>query len=375
MTLRSSFEEALFRKQQVTFPPHVSFRGEVRRTDGSDLRDEELDLLKWIITPIAQATEKIVFPDPSQTKLGRSTVSPKTVINFSGMPNASARVSGEGELEIHLGLLFALHSLFTTFGLVNRLIKGSQSSFSDLENFKPPHEVITELDQLMDAWDKSSKSGWTQSILPRGIAPTPVDKDSLMHSEMMYRGLTYIVVGHEITHWLETIYKDAEWMRKMTEVKAHLSTWLAEEKLMVPPHVVDNARQLLKEPDVLDAWVREINADCGALDFSYASNTLGGMYKSREALMRIYIQMALFFSILRLFEAYAQATGHEINVITHPPASIRRAVFCHIQAKRYHMSEEDFLLHQFGAGAAVSFIMDAIIGDYMNVLYSRVGKR
>ena len=272
-------------------------------------------------------------------------------------------MSGDGELEVHLGILFAFYSLSLTFEVIKRVITGDQLSFSDLESFKPPKEVISEIGRLMDAWDESSRTGWARAILPARVGRS--SKVDANVADMVERGMTYIVVGHELTHWFETIYKDAEWGRMMTEVEGHLSTWLAEERKLVSPQVLANVRKLLKDPAAPDSWVREIHADCGAFDFFYASSTHGGWSASSEDLMRANIHMSFFFALLSLFEVHAQNSGVDLDVTTHPPAVIRRAVFCHIMAKRHGMSQQDFMLIQFGAGFAVGCLMEAIIAEYV----------
>lgn len=99
----SRFERDLWDNEMVAFPQNVSFRGDVRHPDGSKLTKNELDLLKWIVVPVCSATQEIVLPALQRFKVSTPTVSPKTIINFGGMPNAAARVLGSGELEIHLG--------------------------------------------------------------------------------------------------------------------------------------------------------------------------------------------------------------------------------------------------------------------------------
>jgi hypothetical protein len=74
----------------------------------------------------------------------------------------------------------------------------------------------------------------------------------------------------ELTHWFETIYKDAGWARMMKEVEGHYHSWLKEEKLLVRLEVLGNARRLLKDRAVLSNWVRETHADCGAYDYAGA---------------------------------------------------------------------------------------------------------
>lgn len=239
--------------------------------------------------------------------------------------------------------------------------------FSLLEQFKPPREIITQLNNLVTAWEGSRKSRWSHLILP----PSAVPLDAI--GGYMHREMAHLVTGHELTHWFETIYKDEEWARMMTAVRGHLFSWLAEEKHFPDSRVVDNARRMLKDPAILDSWVREIHADCGAFDFFYASATHGGWGPSREALRDAYVYMSFFFSLLTLFELYEIAIGQGEDATTHPTAVIRRSVWCHIQAKKYGMSQEDFLCQQFGAGFFVQCIMEAIFKEYASVLKRRFG--
>lgn len=144
---------------------------------------------------------------------------------------------------------------------------------------------------------------------------------------------------------------------------------LTEETLLVPPpRVVQNARGLLKNPAVFDSWAREAHADYGAFDFFQASETRGGWNKTPEALMRAYVHIALFFSLLTLFEVWANLRGVRVDVSTHPPAIVRRALFCHIEAKRMNIkiSPHEFLYRQFGAGMITAALMEAIIGGYVS---------
>ena len=75
----SWFERVLLEKQNVVFPPNISFKGEIRSMDGSELNEQQLDALKWLIEPVSSATQEIILPQPSQFKGGVSEVSPTAV--------------------------------------------------------------------------------------------------------------------------------------------------------------------------------------------------------------------------------------------------------------------------------------------------------
>jgi hypothetical protein len=364
----SSFESALFEKHLIAFPPNVSFQGEPRNADGSDLSDDQLHWLAFVLEPVTSATQEIILPQPDRFRVRGSRIAPKTVITFSGMPNASARISGEGELKVHIGILFAFMSLPLTLHAIRELMTGPGVDVAALERFRPPPEVIGELDRLMDAWDRSAESGWRLATLP-STPDSRTDDSEATDEHVTVKGMTSILLGHELTHWFETIYKRGEWARMMKEVRERYRTWLRAEK-QVSPEAIEEVEALLRRGDVLDNWVRETHADCGAYDFACASDTLGGWIRGPEAapyVMEVNINMALFFSLLTLFEVWARLRGAVGDISTHPPASIRRAVFYHIQAKKLGMSQEDFLFRQFGAGTAIDYIMGRIIGEYMAV--------
>ena len=360
----SGFERALWEKERVAFSPNMSFRGEVRNMDGSELNEKQLDILKWMIEPVSATTQEIHLSQPDRFSVADPIIAPKTVISFSGMPNAAARVSGSGELEINLGILFAFASLPATYQLLTDMLRSTEMDISDLQSFRPPNAVISELDGLMGAWDSASRSGWRSIGMPRRFA----------EPGSLHRRMVFLVIGHELTHWFETIYKDAEWARMMKEVDGHYHSWLKEEKLLVRPEVLGNARRLLKDRAVLSNWVRETHADCGAYDYAGASATFGGWVKGDEArrkLMQINVNMAIFFWLNSLLELYTESRGGEIDVTTHPPAAIRRAIFVHIQAKKQGMSQQEFLFRQFGAGIAAGFLLERIAEEYLRTRHLR----
>ncbi len=180
-----------------------------------------------------------------------------------------------------------------------------------------------------------------------------------------------ILVAHELTHWFRTIYKDAEWARRMKEVTGYYKKWLREEKFLVDPKMMASARQLLSNQNILNNWVEETHADCGAYEFAWAAETHGGWASNdpsvAPALRQVNVSMSLFFWLLTLLEIYTRSRGLGLPVDTHPPYPYRSAIFCYIQAKKRHMSQQDFLFKQFGAGMAISYIMQRVIEEYVRV--------
>jgi len=363
---RSSFEEMLA-ERLIFFPKNVSIHGDVRQMDGTPVDPEMAMYLMHLMRPVAQATERIVVPDPSTMTNPQRHVSPKTILTFSGMPNAETRIDVEGTLTIHLGMLAAFASLPATFELLHSVIDTPDLQWSHLQTFKPPENVLAEVDRLMAAWDASAKSGW-QHVR---VSSFPTDSQFGLYRKMS-DGMAHLVTGHELTHWFETVYRPSEWERRIAETKSDVQRWLGEETLLMRPQVMSRLRGLLQDPEVLDNWTHEVHADCGAFDFLHASSTHGGWSQSAKKLQRSFILIALLFSLLTLLEIFNQMTGGEVSVKTHPPASARRALFVHIQARRCGMSEQEFLLKQFGAGVAVGALMDAIIGTYVNLVESRM---
>jgi hypothetical protein len=185
----SGFERALWEKERVAFSPNISFRGEVRNMDGSELNEKQLDILKWMIEPVSATTREIHLPQPGRFSVAGPIIAPKTVISFSGMPNAAARVSGSSELEINLGILFAFASLPATYQLLTDMPGSTEVDISDdLQSFRPPNAVISELDGLMGAWDSASRSGWRSIGMPRSFA----------EPGSLHRRMVFIVIGHEL---------------------------------------------------------------------------------------------------------------------------------------------------------------------------------
>jgi hypothetical protein len=360
MTQPRTFQQILQEDQFVFIPPHVTFEGNPGNPEGGELTSSQCNQLKWMIEPVSSATKKIVLPNPARYKGEPREVTPKTIINFSGMPNASARTFGTGELEIHLGLVTAFASLPQTYGLVAAVLAGGTAiRFDQLIQFEPPPAVLLELDTLVRTWQMSEKAGW-RLMVPAlaGLVP---------NAEIGAggRGMIYVVVGHELTHWFEVLYKEAEWERMMAEVRGHVATWLDEE-MMLPPAVLSTARQALRDPAVLSAWTREFHADAGAFEYLHATMTHGGWHTTPEKLASAHSHMSFFFALNAMVEEYLERRGHTSDHRTHPPWNIRRAVFCHIQAKRLKLSQQDFMTRQFGYGLATAILMDRILDAYWN---------
>ncbi|QDU23309.1 hypothetical protein [Urbifossiella limnaea] len=359
MTRLRTFQQILQEDELVVFPPHIGFKGNPGNADGSELSRLQCDLLKWMIEPVQGATECIVLPKPDRYKGEPKMVTPKTIINFSGMPNASARTFAGGELEIHLGLLTAFASLPKTYTLVNRELSCSEHRLDQLASFDPPRAVLLEIASLARAWEMSEQANW-QLLVP------VIDGLESSASRVGGRGMVYLVVGHELTHWFESLYKDAEWERMMAEIRGHIVTWLDEESALVRPAVLATAREALRDPTVMDSWVREFHADMGGFEYLHATETHGGWAKSPEKLASAYMHVSFFFALNAMVETHLERREHEYDHRSHPPWNIRRAVFCHIQAKRMGMSQQDYLFRQFGAGFATSILMDRILDVYLN---------
>jgi hypothetical protein len=361
----SAFQEALFQRHQILFSPNVSFRGELRKADGSDLSDDELHWLAFVLEPVTSATEEIILQRPERFTVGRPKVTPKTVITFSGMPNASARIVGEDELEVHIGVLFAFLSLKLSVNTVRQLMTGPAVDVGALERFRPPPEVIAELDRLMDAWDKSAATGWSLATLP----PTPASVANQVPDDWMtpLKGMASILLGHELTHWFQTIYKPAEWARMMDETGSAIRDWMRAQK-RVSRKEVEEIEALLRDDAVFANWVREAHADSGAYDYACDTSTHGGWIRGPDAapyVMEVNINMAFFFAVLTLLEVWGMLRGVSGDFRTHPPVGVRKALFHHVQAKKADMSQEDFLFRQFGAGTVVNHVMARTIDEYV----------
>ena len=346
-TLREKSSDEIF-----TLPPNVWVRGEMRHADGSELSEQELDALKWIISPVVSAAQEINLPPPfDRFKVRAHTVFPKTVIDLSGMQCPYTWMSGEPRLVIPLGIIMTLQFLPATFGLLARILASEQQDIEQLRHFQPPDEVIGEIDRLIKAWDASSGS--------TGIIPRNWDT-SLAHRG---RGSVYVVVGHELGQCLN--HQGTGMARRMRDVKGHYKAG-SEENVLVNSTVMKNVRQLLRDKNILHNWIRETLADCDAYEYAFATMTHGGWIKGSDALPYLreaYVDMSVFFSILGLYEIYAKSREAEPDVTTHPSALVRSAIFCHIQAKKLRMSQQTFLFQQFGAGVAVQFIMGRIFEE------------
>jgi hypothetical protein len=153
----------------------------------------------------------------------------------------------------------------------------------------------------------------------------------------------------------------------MSGVRDHYHKWLGRNQ-QSSPQAIAEIEVILRREDVFENWVRETHADCGAYDYACASSTFGGWIRGAQAapyIMQVNINMALFFALFTVCEMWMQLRGARVDVTTHLTAAIRRSVFYHVQAERLGMSEQDFLFRQFGAGAAVDYILDRIVAEYM----------
>lgn len=355
----SWFERAVGEKSWLGFfalPPNVWVRGVVRNADGNELNKQQLEGLKWIISPVASAVEEIVLVPPfDRYKVSTPKVFPKTVIDLNGMWGPHTRMSGEPRLVIPLGMMLTVQSLPETFDLLDHIL-ASERDIARLDRFQPPRKVVREVGRLIEAWDASSRSGWKTSVILGSLDTSPRG-----------RIVSSILVGHELGHAFEAIYTDAVWAQKMKEVEEHYRSWLNEEKILLNSTVMNNVRRLLRDQNILGNWVRESLADDDAYEYAFASLTHGHWIRGTDELpylREVYVAMAILFSLLGLWELYNQSRGMPPDVMftTHPSALARPAVWCHIQAKKVGLSQEAFLSEQFGAGMVVLIAMAKIFG-------------
>jgi hypothetical protein len=360
MTVRYSIEDEL-RAQHIFYPAHIEFRGTLKKVDGGHLDSNDLYYLSFIFRPVAKATENIILPDKERYNIDSNTVSPKTIINMSALPTASAQKGDAGKLEISLGILFAFNSLPSTVTLIQNLLKKDTYEISDIQNFKVSSDILSEIDALMNSWYKSFQSGWKELFLSlsgkKDLKPLKLKHFS--------DSLVFVVVGHELAHWFESIYKQAEWTRIMNETERYINTCLLEDSIFIGKKVTENIKLLLNKRNVLDNWKKEVRADTEAFDYLASSCSFGGRIQSREILRDNYVTMAYFFSLLTMFEIFFQRVGIDLDVSTHPPAATRRAIFNHIQRKKCNMSLHDYMFTQNGSGFFVSCIMEKIISEYV----------
>ena len=347
-------------ENDINVPSNVEFKGMVYTIDGKPLDKGMIDFLKWVFVPVFQSTSGIIIPRTGEFKIDAEKISPRTIINLSGLPNASASVLNEGLVQIYLGILFVFSAISNTVDIIFSILDKGIISFENLLNFNPPDEILDEIDGLFHALKKSQESNWLHIFLPH-IGEKNINK----HFVRITNGMASIIIGHELTHWFETIYKKEAWDKKLAVVDDGIESWLNSEHVLVKKEKFENAKAHLADKNIRKSWINEVNADIGAFKYSQNTATMGGWMRSPEILKETYILLEFLFSIVHLFEIFNYKNGIKNNMSTHPPSVIRRSIFHHIAAKRFGMSELDYANKQNGAGLAVRILMEVIIDKYL----------
>ncbi len=264
------------------------------------------------------------------------------------------------EMEIYLGILISCVSVPTLLSVFeDRFLSDAKAanvrSIDELERFRPPKDCVKEVEALMNSWYESAQEGWSKFYSPLG---TPTGTESFLVQQV-----STLVVGHELGHWTEAIYRAEAWKALLALTRQHIQTWEQSE------HGVSSverelSHRLLQDPTVLDNWTREVCAD--AIGFEHCAKEFGYGFAPSLSMMTN-VATGLYFGLLRMLDVFHErVVGVAPDNESHPPANVRRSLFIHRKASEMGLAYDEFMVRQWGAGLAITIMLEKVLDEYLS---------
>lgn len=342
-----------FSEELIAFPKHVSFDGDAVRPNGEPLSSAQVQWLAIVIDSAIRATE-LNLRDPNIFAFV-GPVSPKLHISLRPELNAFASKADGGSVTVSLNLLLALEASSSAVNfIVDSLASDSleQEEFLRIASAPPKEHLVFEVGSFAKIW-RESLAGHATVMPSSGAQDLPPG---------IRTGLTYLIVGHELGHWKECVYRKEVWDGELSATTEMINQWLRDGDSVVRQPIKNAIREHLSNEEVLSEWTREIHADQSAM-LHLRSADVVAWSQSPRMLKHQYLCMGLYFAMLRAFEVFRLLDGSP-DMGGHPPAHVRQSLFMYIQGKKFRASELDFCLRQYLVGYLAYGIFEQILGAY-----------
>ena len=363
--------------------PGVEFRGGLRVGHGPIGRGEEFDLADWppLVSTIRAALEPTRNPIEwrgMNANLRPGERFPPVVIDLSGFPTAHTKPTGRGSITIDIGLPLMLGSAPYLFRTVELLIRElSDRKRIDLNELQerfvttpPSPRIEQEILSLLALLHLCASTDWAVIPWSEGKTATiymivDVDRGIDWHASQMSSPtllhMVQLMSLHEIAHWhMERLTTSSGLSEFEGNTQIGLEEWLSQRHLdpdcvLATPFFFQFLRNGLGDAHRRRFWVKELCADQMAV--SAALQMAGnGRRLHRDARMRWYAEIAMYFFMLELWEVHQELEEGEADYSVHPPAKLRRSFSTFVLQMQSGLSERDFHMTEWGAGFAVALM-------------------
>ena len=163
---------------------------------------------------------------------------------------------------------------------------------------------------------------------------------------------------HEFAHWYETSFRRSEWDKLVSKTNNYLASWLSEDMFTTEQDRQRVGLLFRTHPETLASWAGEVQADILAVQWCewYFQD-------SRKRRQEVYIAQAMVYSVvLALSEFfYDIVLKKPLGWQSHPPAYLRRNIFCYIGSKELKLSQLDFNTREWGVGTFITTVMARLL--------------
>lgn len=342
--------------------PCFKFRGTAtdrtgRRSSPAELRE----LFGPVARPVAKA---IVAQALALTKnnvemsppIGNQVVIPETVFNCDPTPTAITNIQGEGEIQLNLGIFFASIEMTRTIAWLRTLTRqGEGISVDVMLTMDFPRQIIDEVKGVMRVWSATQRTGFFDLAATFSSVP-----EQFRAVEYIPHQMLIFSAFHECAHWFETAFRRSEWDKLISKTKNYLTSWLSDDIF-----TTEQDRQRLSllfraHPEIPALWAEEVQADILAVQWCewYFQGK-----DSRRTRQEVYTAQAMVYSmVLQLSEFYYDVVLNKpLGWQTHPPAYLRKNIFCYIGSKELKLSQPDFSTREWGVGTFITTVMARLL--------------
>lgn len=277
--------------------------------------------------------------------IGDPAYRPGVILNATMAPDALSDATLRDRLEVDFGWLLALGALPTTLAEVDRLLGGPRKvAIDDVLAWTPRPESTTELQALVEDWDRGSATGWATVV---------ADGRELRSS--VFSQSVHFLVARGISRWmLDHLYEPQQRAQLEEATEHHIADWLAEESpqghssRVASAYADGAARATLARAVCIDQMARH-----RCLDVPGAVGPSGP-----ERFAATHAATALCFFVLDLAQRCEVRRGNPLGLDQHAPAMVRSQLFLFIQAREAGIPITEFLSVHAGASMLAAHIAE-----------------
>jgi len=313
-----------------------------------DENGEKIDF-SMLFADVLSIIKGVTYPETNKYKkdINEELNKIKVVLDFSPVPNAYANSKSLG---VNLGMI----SLFLSIPdlsehILNILKHGNKISIDEYSRYKIPENILSELNEILLCWKVIHESNWTKFSFPKSFLEeknTPI-----------YLNLLRILVGHELGHWEENIYREDEWESLMKDMEDNIYSWIEHIEAINSDYAKEVRDFLESDSDIIENWKREVFSDVRGCFF--CKNALGWGF-NQERQLELHLSISLYFFVLRLLEIFCDQNELELDYHTHPTGTMRESIFMYIYAKEMNIPFDSLIYSEFGF---IGYILNCISSD------------